>query len=56
MVNGEVLKRNEDAPYGMWCDEGAFNVNVRALKGDALMGNGDKTNISFKEYITLYNC
>ena len=44
MVNGEVLKRNEYALYGMLCDGEALNVNVRALKGDALMGKGDKTN------------
>ena len=30
MVNGELLKRNEDAPYGMQCDGEALNVNVKA--------------------------
>ena len=30
MVNGELLKRNEDAPYGMQCDGEALNANVKA--------------------------
>ena len=33
MVNGELLKRNEDAPYGMQCDGEALNVNAYRVMG-----------------------
>ena len=32
MVNRELLKRNEDAPYRMQCDGEALNVNVKAYR------------------------